>query len=117
MKGLAFQSRHGFTGPQEKPWSLGFGFGFCFCRSSSFCPLLSWVQRAGSSSLSQDARAYSPACPPEQLSATSPEVLVVTQLIDFSAVPVFTKCFFYVKYEKDGNIQSVEKYTSVQCLS
>lgn len=49
--------------------------------------------RAGSRSISQDAGASSPAYPPEQLSATSPEVLVVTQLIAFSAVPVFTKCF------------------------
>lgn len=48
----------------------------------------SWVQL-----LSQDDGASSPACPPEQLYATSPEVLVVTQLEDFFAVPVFTKCF------------------------
>lgn len=116
MIGVAFQRRHGFTCTQGSSQGLGFGFGFCLCRSSIFCPLPSWAQRAGSGSFSQDAGASSPACPPEQLCVTSPAVLAVTQLIGFCAVPVFTKCF-YVKYEKDGNVQSGEKYTSVQCFS
>lgn len=113
---VAFRRRHGFTCPQEKSCLLGFGFGFCICRSSSFCPLLSWKQRAGSGSLSQDARASSPVCPPKQLCFTSPAMLTVPDLIGFFAVPFFAKCF-YVMYEKDGNMQLGEKYTSIQRLS
>lgn len=94
---VAFR-RHGFTCPQEKSWVWGFGFGFCLCRSSSFCPLLSWEQRAGSGSLSQDAEASSPACPPAQPCLTLPAMLAVPLLVDFFAVPFFffAKCFCYV---------------------
>lgn len=116
MMAVAFRRRHGFTCTQEKSWLLGIDLGFCLCRSSSFCPLLSWELRAGSGSLSQDAGASSPACPPTQLCLTSPAVLAVPQLIGCFAVPFVAKCF-YVMYEKDGNMQSGEKYTIVQCLS
>lgn len=89
---------------------------FAFAEAAASVPCGAERRELGPAPFHKMPELSSPACPPEQLCVTSPAVLAVTQLISFCAVPFFTKCF-YVKYEKDGNVQSGEKYTSVQCFS